>query len=283
MRAEIERQIVSMAAHGGFQRRQLYLWICQSLVHQVNQNLFDTKSLPLILNMHNDKVPNVRLSLVQLLRELLQHKTYAFHQVLLDQLEKLTKDKDEDVSTTATVIWRAIQTASIIIQKEIQSDSQDIEKQEEREEKRALSEVKLEKKLNPAPLVKMDSFEQVRLDDFVAESKGEELEIDEIINQHKEELHSNTLEEIFDNEEFITSENSEDNNPQTEVKPFTSMEINSTNTINGNEQEIKGVETTVELSDAMEQMKEDNGPQESTRKDVANNIPTTIISDQVEM
>jgi len=233
--------------------------------------------------MHNDKVPNVRLSLVQLLRELLQHKTYAFHQVLLDQLEKLTKDKDEDVSTTATVIWRAIQTASIIIQKEIQSDSQDIEKQEEREEKRALSEVKLEKKLNPAPLVKMDSFEQVRLDDFVAESKGEELEIDEIINQHKEELHSNTLEEIFDNEEFITSENSEDNNPQTEVKPFTSMEINSTNTINGNEQEIKGVETTVELSDAMEQMKEDNGPQESTRKDVANNIPTTIISDQVEM
>jgi hypothetical protein len=171
-------------------------------VHQVNDELFETKFLPPILNMQREKVPNVRICLVQLLRELLQHsklidfllnlaEKYAFHSGLLDLLELLTKDKDREVSSSSSIIWNAIQTASTRTQMEILQDETKLEeindvapeiaerpkeeevietKQEEKKEQEAKG---TESHTDMEVVPRRDSFEQVRLDD---ENKSMEFE-----------------------------------------------------------------------------------------------------------
>lgn len=72
LKQEVERQIITLGTHAIFQKRQLFILICQYLRNQIPRNIFREKYLPKLLSLATDKVANVRLSLAKLLRQFLQ-------------------------------------------------------------------------------------------------------------------------------------------------------------------------------------------------------------------
>ena len=101
IKSEFERQLLSFATHATFHKRLLFLDICFHLPLQLESDYFLNKFVPKLITMQNDKIPNVRLQLVNVIANLLKIQTYENNKQLIEVLMSMQSDVDKEVRNTA--------------------------------------------------------------------------------------------------------------------------------------------------------------------------------------
>eukprot|EP01120_Amphizonella_sp_Union-15-10_P017402 TRINITY_DN964_c0_g1_i4.p1 TRINITY_DN964_c0_g1~~TRINITY_DN964_c0_g1_i4.p1 ORF type:complete len:787 (+),score=169.29 TRINITY_DN964_c0_g1_i4:71-2431(+) len=98
---KFQERLVSFGRSPTYQPRLLFSHLCAEVLYQIDIQSFSDVFLPVLLNLKTDVVPNVRFTVANTLRVLLQHDKLKHHVEIIQALQLLQQDKDRDVITSA--------------------------------------------------------------------------------------------------------------------------------------------------------------------------------------